>query len=128
MHGSLFGTAFGGANEAPKPLIGDVFVVIPCTLKEFYNGCIKTLSYVRNTLALDGHTVRVTNTEKKVIVKPGYSTTNNLTFKGEGHEQYRQRTTDLIVSFSQVTPPNNQLLSSYLRRGHDLIYTSSITL
>ena len=43
----MFGTAFGGSNE-PNPMPeGDIFVKIPCTLTEFYNGAFKTINYKR---------------------------------------------------------------------------------
>jgi hypothetical protein len=73
-------------------------------LFEFYNGCVKNISYQRQQLALDGHTVKTTTQEKKIIVKPGYSHINNLTFKGEGHLM-RKYNTNLIISFVQVNEP-----------------------
>lgn len=57
LEGSLFGTAFGGANEPRLPAKPTIQVMLPCTLKELYNGCIKTISYHRQTVALDGKTV-----------------------------------------------------------------------
>lgn len=45
LHGSLFGTAFGGANQPQPHRVGDIFVEVPCTLQEFYNGCVKVISY-----------------------------------------------------------------------------------
>lgn len=47
LHGSLFGTAFGGMNEAKPAQVFDIYVKVPCTLFEFYNGCVKTITYQR---------------------------------------------------------------------------------
>jgi DnaJ family protein B protein 13 len=58
LHGSLFGTAYAGAHEPPKKMVGDVYLNVPCTLKEMYNGCMKTVVYERQTLELDGRTLR----------------------------------------------------------------------
>ncbi len=41
---------------------------------------------------------------KIIHVKQGYSQVNNLTYKQEGHEQYRKNPTDLIISFAEVLP------------------------
>ena len=101
LHGSLFGTAYGGANEPAVQSVGDVFVTVSCTLQEFYNGCFKTVSYERQQLALDGHTIKTQTQLKEIIVKPGYSNLNLLTFKGEGH-QMRKYKTDLIINFAEV--------------------------
>jgi DnaJ-class molecular chaperone len=96
--GSLFGTAYGGANEPSEDAVGDVVVDIPCTLQEFYNGCIKTISYQRQQLALDGHTTKLQTQSKDIIVKPGFSPNNHFIYKGEGH-QTRKLKTDLVVKF-----------------------------
>lgn len=45
VEGSLFGSAFGGVNEPRLPPMPTIEVVVPTTLKEFYNGCVKTISY-----------------------------------------------------------------------------------
>ncbi|CDW88811.1 c-terminal region family protein [Stylonychia lemnae] len=135
LHGSLFGTGFGGANEPEPPRIGDIFVQIPCTLFEFYNGCIKKITYQRQQLALDGHTIKIATIEKQIAVKPGFSQANSLTFKGEGHQMKKYKS-DLIVSFHESAHTLNgrenanqlQLIKNYQRRGNDLIYTAQISL
>ena len=98
LHGSLFGTGYGGANQPQDPRLGDVFVQIPCTLLEFYNGSIKTVKYMRQELSLDGYSVKTVSVAKTVAVKPGYSQNNALTFKGEGHLMKGYHS-DLVVSF-----------------------------
>jgi len=64
LHGSLFGTAYGGINEPKHHNYGDCYVTVPCTLQEFYNGCVKTITYKKHALALDGRTQRSKNCEK----------------------------------------------------------------
>lgn len=43
--GSLFGTAYKGSSMPKQPRANDVFIQVPCTLFEFYNGCVKTIKY-----------------------------------------------------------------------------------
>jgi DnaJ-class molecular chaperone len=45
LEGSVFGTAFGGLNEPPVPKMEDITVEVEVTLKEFYCGAQKTVSY-----------------------------------------------------------------------------------
>ena len=52
--GSLFGSAFSGLNQPKLPPMPSIEVSVPTTLKEFYNGCIKTVNYERQTVSLDG--------------------------------------------------------------------------
>lgn len=47
LEGSLFGTAFGGMNEPAAPCLKDVKVTVDVTLKEFYCGSHKQVSYDR---------------------------------------------------------------------------------
>ena len=132
LHGSLFGTAYGGANQPKKPIVSDVFVNVPCTLIEFYNGCVKNVVYFRQELALDGYTMKTVKVEKKVIVKPGFSNFNSLTFNGEGNTKNRHLSTNLIVTFTEVALPtdhkNYSNLSRYTRKGHHLYFRCPITL
>lgn len=134
LHGSLFGTAYGGANQPEDPRLSDVYVQIPCTLFEFYNGCMKVVKYTRQELSLDGHSIKTVPVEKRVTVRPGYSHNNSLTFKGEGHLMKKYHT-DLIVSFVEdnsslklTNSKQHQLVQHYKRKGHDIIYTANISL
>ena len=49
LHGSLFGSAFGGMKYSKqfesKVLPGPTQISLPCTVKELYNGCLKRLEY-----------------------------------------------------------------------------------
>ena len=86
VDGSLFGSAFGGVNEPKLPPMPTVEVKVPTTLKEFYNGCIKTISYSRQTVGLDGKTVTYKVCNKQIEVKPGMDIHDNYRYKGEGHQ------------------------------------------
>ena len=59
---------------------------MPCTLQEFYNGCVKQVGYKRQRLALDGHTIREEECERTIVVKAGMADGNILRFRGEGNE------------------------------------------
>lgn len=82
----MFGTAYGGVNEPKGPLVGDCYVRVPVTLQELYNGCQKTIRYERQTLELDGRTLRLHLYNKQIYVKPGFSNYTNLTYTEEGHQ------------------------------------------
>lgn len=86
VEGSLFGSAFGGVNQPKMPPMPTIEVQVPVTLKEFYNGCIKTVSYQKQTIALDGQTLVQTISNKKIEIKPGMEFTDNFTFANEGHQ------------------------------------------
>jgi len=85
--GSLFGSGFAGLNHPTLPPIQTIYINVPTTLKEFYNGCIKTVSYQKQIICLDGKTVTTTTTNKLIEIKPGMDATNSLTFAGEGNQQ-----------------------------------------
>lgn len=57
VEGSLFGSAYGGMHEPKLPPMQSIEVVVPTTLKEFYCGCVKTISYQKQTVGLDNKTV-----------------------------------------------------------------------
>ena len=62
--GSLFGSAFGGVHQPKLPPMPTIEVDVPTTLQEFYSGCIKTISFERQEVSLDGK-----STSKKVVNK-----------------------------------------------------------
>jgi len=52
----MFGDAFGGKG-APRPAAPmDILITLDCTLHEFYNGCMKQVTYERQVLQHDGKT------------------------------------------------------------------------
>ena len=58
IEGSYFGTAFGGLNEILPSAMPDVHITLKCTLKDFYCGARKNVTYDRQVVGLDGRTVR----------------------------------------------------------------------
>ena len=107
VEGSLFGSAFGGVNQPKLPPMQTIQVVVPTTLKEFYNGCIKTVSYQKQTIALDGKTHTQTVCNKQIEIKAGMDTHTSLTYPAEGHQQQGSKHSHLFVIFQQI-PPNYQ--------------------
>lgn len=83
--GSLFGSAFAGLNQPKLPAMPTVAVSLKTTLKELYCGCIKTVSYNKQVIGLDGKTVTNTTANKQIEIKPGMNHLSTFTFKGEGH-------------------------------------------
>lgn len=55
---------------------------------EFYHGAVKYVTYKRQTVALDGYTVREDSDSgfETVVVKPGMLVGTKLRFKGKGNE------------------------------------------
>lgn len=84
---SLFGSAFGGVNQPKLPPLPNIEVMVPTTLKEFYNGCVKTINYTKQTVALDGKTLEQTVCNKAIEIKPGMDMHCNQIYEGEGHQQ-----------------------------------------
>jgi DnaJ-class molecular chaperone len=99
FEGSLFGSAFGGVNQPKLPPMPTIEVMVPTTLQEFYTGCMKTISYQRQTIGLDGKNVHYVVINRQVEVKPGMTMHNNYTFKGEGHQQPGHNPSNLYVNF-----------------------------
>ncbi len=56
--GSMFAASFGATNTNYLPAPKDIKVTLECTLQEFYNGCMKKVSYERKKLLHDGKTAR----------------------------------------------------------------------
>lgn len=107
-------------------------MIVPTTLKEFYNGCVKTINYSKQTVALDGKTLEQTACNKAIEIKMGMDMHCNQMFVGEGHQQPGQRSSNLYVNF-QPMPPNAtsndfEVTRRYQRIKNDLIYRHKITL
>jgi hypothetical protein len=83
----MFGSAFGGAHAPLAKVAEDVKMDVPCTLLEFFHGCVKLVVYKRQTLALDGHTIHQEGEDcvKTVVVKAGQIVGASLKYKGEGN-------------------------------------------
>ena len=109
-----------------------VEVRVPTTLKEFYNGCIKTISYSRQTVALDGKTCAYKVTNKQIEIKPGMDIHDNFKYMGEGHQQPGQRSSNLYVNFQPAPPsfksPDYETQCRYTRDRNNLHYKKRISL
>lgn len=132
VEGSLFGSAHGGVNEPKLPPMPTVEVKVPTTLQEFYTGCVKTISYQKQTVGLDGKTTSQTVCNKQVEIKAGMDPNNNQKFRGEGHQQPGRPASNLYVNFL-AAPPNPKsadfhVTSRYRRSGANLMYRQRITL
>ena len=86
MHGSIFGSAFGGMNQPSCQPLGNCEASLTCTLQEFFNGCKKTVSYERQIVGLDGRTTKVETCSKSVIVSPGMSEKTVMIMRGDGNQ------------------------------------------
>jgi DnaJ-class molecular chaperone len=70
----------------------------------------------------DGRTTSIRKEQRLLEIKPGYSASTPLCFKGEGHENVSRATSNLI--FKLVELPHFE----YSRKGSDLFMTKYITL
>lgn len=80
---------------------------------------------------MDGHTLKEEECYKQVVIKAGNSAGAVLKYKGEGNEQFKSDTTDLIVTLAedkQDLPDACEAVRSTKRKGHDLIYTCTVKL
>lgn len=124
VFGSLLGDAHG-AKRKPKPSKPkDVEVTVKCSLVEFYNGSMKTVSYTRDKIHPDGRSMTKVPEELQVEVKPGFDHTSVLTFAGLGNEQYQNARSNLVVKLLL----DESFKSNFVRSGHNLIYTHSMDL
>lgn len=107
-----------------------MIVDVPCTLQEYYHGCVKMIVYKRQVLALDGHTLKEEEVVKSVVVKPGQAAGNTLRYKSEGNEGARGEKTDLIITLTAAKEEGDRsdVVKSTRRNGKDLIYTAKISL
>jgi DnaJ-class molecular chaperone len=123
LDGSVFGTAFGALNEPPAQKLADISVSLDVSLKEFYCGSRKVVSYERQVVGLDGRTCKQEMTEQEVFIRPGMEEKQELLFKGRGNEAPNQEATNLIVNFKSTGDAN------YKRQGtNDLVYRHCTTL
>jgi DnaJ-class molecular chaperone len=97
-------------------------VLVECTIREMYNGCMKTVSFTRGELHHDAKTPHKFPRTKSVEIKPGFSEETVLVFAEEGNAQYNFKSSDLVIKFRQIEDPH------FRRIGNDLILTTQISL
>lgn len=126
LEGSVFGTAFGALNEPAPAKLGDITVTLSVSLKEFYCGSHKDVSYERQVVGLDGRSVKNETSVVEVYIRPGMLETQELVFKCKGNEQPGQVPTNLIIKFKSHHDGESK---PYMRQGtNDLIYRHRTTL
>ena len=120
---SIFGSAYGGLNRPEDPPLQNIVLSLPCTLEELYNGCIKTITYTKNTLNYDTRTTSLKETCVKVEILPGYGKDTELKYPLKGNEAPGKKNSDLIVKIKEVP-------HQYFKRvnKNDLLYTHKISL
>ena len=120
---SIFGSAFGGLNNPEDDPLPNILISLPCTLEELYNGCIKTVTYSKNTLNYDTRTTSLKETNLKVEILPGYGKDTKLTFKLKGNEAPGKKTSDVIVEIKEIEHPTFKRVNK-----NDLLYMHKISL
>ena len=100
----------------------DLEVDCKCSLKEFFEGCTKTLPIMRTITQGDGQTTAQERSEKEIDIKPGMKPGTVLRFVGEGNKFPNQLAGDLTVTIGQAEH------ESIRRSGDDLIYRHKISL
>lgn len=56
LFGSFLADSYNGKKMPKKSAPKNVEVTIKCTIKEFYNGCLKDIKYERAKIGMDGRT------------------------------------------------------------------------
>lgn len=93
------------------------------SLEKLYNGEKIKVKYEKNIINPDGITLTKKNCEKEIIIPKGFDPLDNpIVFKQEGNELPGFKSSNLIVSITQVQNVN------FLRKGMDLFYTKELTL
>ena len=114
-------TEMSNSHVADKSTIQDIECTIECSLKEFYNGSIRTIEFERHEVDHNPKVSHCYKRQKQVEVKPGFSEKTVLVFKGEGNQAYEQCTTNLVIRFRQARDERCE------RVGNDLILTKDVT-
>lgn len=83
----------------------DVHVVLECTLKDFYCGARKEVSYERQVVGLDGRTLSQEINAVQVFVRPGMKEGTEFTFAAKGNEATRGHPSDLYVKLATKVDP-----------------------
>lgn len=103
----------------------DIVIELECSLKEFYNGSQKSVSYNRQVIKHDAKTTHTVLENFNVTVQPGYTEETKLVFKAKGNEARGHDASNLIVKFKETESAEN---TNFKRIGDDLVYTHSISL
>lgn len=107
----------------PKKAVDDLVIELQCTLRELYNGCMKTISYKKEKLLhYSGRKTENITCEKDIEIRPGYYHKQEVRFPGEGHDAVGKHSGDLVVRIIQ-TP-----MEDFQRHGDHLVYTKHISL
>ena len=118
-----FGSAFGGQKQEINLNLPDIHVDLYCTLKELYNGTVKTITYKKNKLSSDKRTTNLIEEVFDVEIFKGFDKNTIITYKGRGNEEKDKITSDLIVHIREI---KNDLFKRVNKS--DLLYTKKITL
>ena len=120
---SIFGSAYGGLNRPEEAPLPNIIISLPCTLEELYNGCIKTITYSKNTLNYDTRTTSIKETSIKVEILPGFGKGTELKYPLKGNESPGRKNSDLIVKIKEIPHQTFKRVNK-----NDLLYTHKISL
>ena len=120
---SIFGSAYGGLNRPEDEPLPKITLSLPCTLEELYNGCIKTINYIKNTLNYDTRTTSLKEASVKVEILPGYSKDTELVYPCKGNESPGKKNSDLIIKIKEIPHQCFKRVNK-----NDLLYTHKISL
>ena len=120
---SIFGSAYGGLNKPKDPPLPNIIISLPCTLEELYNGCIKTITYNKNTLNYDTRTTSLKETQIKIEILPGYNKNTELKYPCKGNEAPGRKNSDLIVEIKEIPHQTFKRVNK-----NDLLYIHKISL
>ena len=120
---SIFGSAYGELNRPEEAPLPNIIISLPCTLEELYNGCIKIITYSKNTLNYDTRTTSIKETSIKVEILPGFGKGTELKYPLKGNESPGRKNSDLIVKIKEIPHQTFKRVNK-----NDLLYTHKIGL
>jgi len=109
----------GGLNEIMPDAMPDIRITLSCSLKDFYCGARKKVTYQRQIVDLDGRTLRQETTTEEIFVRPGMKRGTEFHLKGKGNEMARRAPTDLYV---KIERPENSDIAFQRINEFDLVY------
>ena len=100
-------------------------MTLSCTLKDFYCGARKKVSYQRQVVGLDGRTVSQETCTEDVFVRAGMKVGTEFHLAGKGNETPRRPASDLYIKLVEESDPDCPFKRV---NKNDLVYTHKANL
>ncbi|KAL9642127.1 hypothetical protein ABK040_007132 [Willaertia magna] len=90
----------------------DIFISVPCTLRELFEGCVKNQSFIRKTQISKDKVLNMIDS-KLIVIEKGMKHGDRIVFKGEGEMNEQLLSGDLIFCIEQIVDNNFKRIGEY---------------